>query len=92
MAGKPLPPRIRFLLKVALIGDALLVIVLGSAYAVLLAQTSAIASHVASRVLPRLSQEVGYDIRIGRLEASVLPLPYVDVSDLVARNPTWPFS
>lgn len=64
----------------------LLVIIAGIAFTLLLTRASAIASHVASRVLPQLSREVGYDIHVGAIDASVFPLPYVQASDLVVSG------
>jgi hypothetical protein len=76
----------RTLFRLALLGLGFGVLVLGIALYVLVAKTSAIVSHVASRVLPQLSREVGYDLRIGGLQGHVFPLPRVEVSDFTVAT------
>jgi hypothetical protein len=82
MSMLSLSPPSRSLLKAALIGCACLVLMLGVAFGLLLSKTSSIAAYAAARVVPELGRELGYEIRTGRVQGSVLPLPYVQISDV----------
>jgi hypothetical protein len=86
MATLPVSPPSRSLLKAALIGCTCLVLMLGVAFGLLLTQMSSIAAHAAARVLPPLSRELGYEIRTGQVKGGVLPLPYVQISDVTVSG------
>jgi hypothetical protein len=61
-------------------------VVLGVAFAFFVSQASAAASVFAKRIVPVLSDRLGYAIHIGAVEANVFPRPRVDVSDVAVGN------
>jgi hypothetical protein len=87
MSMRPVSPPSRSLLKAALIGCACLVLMLGVGFGLLLTKTSSIAAYAAARVVPELGRELGYEIRTGSVTGGVLPLPYVQVSDVTVNGP-----
>jgi hypothetical protein len=88
MSMRSVSPPTHTLLKAALIGCACLVVMLGVTFGLLLSKTSSIAAYATARVLPQLSRDVGYEIRTGRVEGGVLPLPYVEVTDVTLSGLT----
>jgi hypothetical protein len=57
-------------------------VLLGVAIALFVSQASAAASVFAKRIVPVLSARLGYEIRIGAVEARIFPRPRVEVADI----------
>jgi hypothetical protein len=64
------------------VAAAALAVLLGVVLALFVSQASAAASLFAKRIVPVLSERMGYEIRIGAVQARVFPRPRVDVSDV----------
>ena len=64
------------------IAVAAVALLVGAALALFVSQASAAASAFAKRIVPVLSEQLGYEIRIGAVEAQVFPRPRVEVSDV----------